>query len=82
MQVTINIPDEIAAQVRARGLALDAYVQDLVASNAATSRPCLVRLGPGPYSTEEAARNIRELRKANRLDGIKIKDLIDEGRRI
>jgi hypothetical protein len=80
MQITVDIPDEIAAQVQARGLTLDAYVQDLIASEAA--KPKLIRLGPGPYTPEEAARSIRESRKNSRLDGLKIKDLINEGRRL
>lgn len=82
MQITIDIPDELAAQVQARGLILADYIQGLVASDVATSRAGFVRLGPGPYTPEEAGRSIRELRKNNRLDGLKIKDLINEGRRI
>jgi hypothetical protein len=82
MQVTIDIPDHLAAQVQARGLALEAYVQGLVVSEEAASQPRLVRLGPGPFSPAEAGRRIRELRKANHLDGLKIKDLIEEGRRV
>jgi len=68
--------------VQARGLALEAYLQGLVVSDAAMPRSQFVRLGPGPYSPEEAGRQIRELRKGNRLDGLKIKDLIEEGRRV
>ncbi len=30
MQVTVTIPDELAAQVQARGFALETYVRDLV----------------------------------------------------
>ena len=82
MQITANIPDDVAAQVHARGLALERYVEELVVSHATTSQPRLVRIGPGPYSPEEAGRQIRELRKGNRLDGLKVKNLIDEGRRI
>ena len=81
MQVTIEIPDEFAARVQARGLALDAYVRSLVASDVAAAVPKLVRFGPGPHTPEQAARSIRESRGQNRLDGLKIKDLIDEGRR-
>jgi hypothetical protein len=81
MQVTINIPDELAAQVRARGLALEDYVRDLVASDAAQANPGFIRFGPGPYTPEEAASSIRESRRNTRLNGLKIKDLIDEGRR-
>ena len=82
MQVTVNIPDEVAAQVLACGLALDSYVQGLVVSAGAASKHRLVRLGPGPLSPAEAGRSIRELRRGNRLDGLKLKDLIEEGRRV
>jgi hypothetical protein len=81
MQVTISISEELAAQVQARGLGLEAYVQGLVVCDEAVFQPRLVRLGPGPFSPAEAGRRIRELRKSNRLDGLKIKDLIEEGRR-
>jgi hypothetical protein len=30
MQITITIPDELAAQVQARGFALETYVRDLM----------------------------------------------------
>jgi len=79
MQVTIDIPDDLAARVRARGLTLDAYVRELIASE--VSMPKLVRLGPGPYTPEEAVDSIRESRKNSRLNGLKTKDLINEGRR-
>ena len=82
MQVTVDIPDEIAAQVKARGLALEKYVQALVASDAESSKLRLTRLGPGPFTPEEAGQNIRELRKGVLLNGLRIRDLIEEGRRI
>ena len=31
MVVTVNIPDELAAQAKARGLSLEAYVQEILA---------------------------------------------------
>ncbi len=81
MQVTIEIPDDLAAYVRARGLALEEYVRDLVASEIASAEPKFVRFGPGPYTPEEAARSIRESRQSSHMNGLKIKDLINEGRR-
>jgi post-segregation antitoxin (ccd killing protein) len=30
MQITLTIPDDIAAQAQARGLSVEAYVQDLI----------------------------------------------------
>jgi hypothetical protein len=35
MVVTVNIPDEIAAQAKARGLSLEAYVQEILAQQLA-----------------------------------------------
>ena len=37
MVVSINIPDEIAAQARARGLSLEAYVEEILAQQLAAS---------------------------------------------
>ncbi len=81
MQVTVNIPDEAAAKAQAQGLGIEEYLERLVASDTEDSDPTLVRLGPGPHTPEEAGRNILQLRKKTRLNGLKIKDLIHEGRR-
>jgi len=35
MVVTVNIPDELAAQAKARGLSLEAYVQQILAQQLA-----------------------------------------------
>jgi len=41
MVVTVNIPDELAAQAKARGLSLEAYVQEILAQELA--RPAQTR---------------------------------------
>jgi len=38
MQVTVNIPDELAAQVQSRGLTPQSYVEHLIAEQTATAR--------------------------------------------
>jgi post-segregation antitoxin (ccd killing protein) len=48
MVVTVNIPDELAAQAKARGLSLEAYVQEILAQQLA--RPAEVRQ---PRTAEE-----------------------------
>jgi hypothetical protein len=73
LELEPEIEAQLAAEARARGLALDQYVTRLVASRAAAQ--------PMPESAAEAVAAIRELRKGNRLDGLKISDLIQEGRR-
>jgi post-segregation antitoxin (ccd killing protein) len=48
MVVTVNIPDELAAQAKARGLSLEAYVQEILAEQLA--RPAQT---PQPRTPEE-----------------------------
>jgi antitoxin (DNA-binding transcriptional repressor) of toxin-antitoxin stability system len=47
-------------------------------------RPVAILIPPGPASAvdaEEMLRRFRELRRGNRLNGLSIRELIDEGRR-
>lgn len=74
MQITLNIPDALAAEAEARGVTIDSYI---LAKLAGTES----RAETGKRTVGEVIDRIRELRKGNRLDGLKIKDLIDEGRR-
>jgi hypothetical protein len=84
MQITLEIPDELATEAENRGVSVESYVKELV-DVARKPRPEIkwrsLSLGPGPYTPEEAVRNIRELRKKNTLGGLKIRDLINEGRK-
>lgn len=47
MVVTVNIPDELAAAAKARGLSLEAYVQELLTQKLA--RP----VAPSPRTEQE-----------------------------
>lgn len=38
MQITVTIPDELAAQVQSRGLTPESYVEHLIAEQTATAR--------------------------------------------
>lgn len=82
MQITVNVPDEIAAEVEERlaseadavGLPLDRYIlEKLVGTRRTRERR--------QRTVAEAIEAIRELRKGNRLNGLRIKDLVEEGRR-
>jgi hypothetical protein len=57
MQVTINIPDELAAQVRSRGLTPQSYVEQLISEQAATARGS----APHKLSLEEFEASLDEL---------------------
>ncbi len=62
MQITITIPDELAAQAQARGLALDRYLPELLAEDLATE----AESRPAPaHSVSEAIDNLRVLREQN-----------------
>ena len=76
MQVTVNVPDQLAAQARARGVAVEAYVEEVPVRQALEPEAEAHRKSVG-----EAIDRIMELRKGNTLGGVKVKDLIYEGRK-
>ncbi len=69
-----EIESQLAAQAEACGVAFPEYLRDLLVKQA--KRPAERANG---RSVAEAIENIRELRKGNKLGGLKIKDLIHEG---
>jgi len=71
MKVTIKIPDKLAADARAHGVSVEVYVQDLLARQALETN--------GEQSARAAIDRILELRKGNKLGGLRTKDLIHEG---
>ncbi len=76
MEVTIKVPDTLAAEARARGVSVEVYVQDILA------RQTIETLGEGRLqSLRTAIERIFELRKGNKLAGLRTKDLIHEGRK-
>ena len=82
MTVTVSVPDQLAKQAAARGLSVEALVEQLAEQAAhGETEPRWVRFGPGPLTPEQAVDDIRELRKGATLGGVKIRDLIVEGRK-
>ena len=57
MQVTVNIPDELAAQIRSRGLTPQSFVEHLIAEQTATAR----RSAAHKLSLEEFEASLDEL---------------------
>ncbi len=74
MEVTINVPDQLAAEARAHGVSVEVYVEEILARQAldATSEERL-------QSVRAAIERILELRKGNKLAGLRTRDLIHEG---
>jgi hypothetical protein len=76
MEITIKISDKIAAEARARGMSVEVYVQEIVARQTSEASA-----GNRRGSITSAIDQIFELRKGNRLDGLRTTDLIREGRK-
>ena len=76
MEVTINIPDNVADAARASGVPVEQYVQEILARQAGQT------VAEGTVSSINAAIDkILELRQDNNLAGLRTKDLIHEGHR-
>ncbi len=74
MEVTIKVPDNLAAEARARGVSVEVYVQEILA------RQALDTAGEQRLQSVRAAIDrILELRRGNKLAGLRTKDLIHEG---
>lgn len=74
MEVTIKVPDKLAAEARARGVSVEVYVQEILA------RQTIETTGEARLQSVRAAIDrILELRKGNKLAGRRTKDLIHEG---
>ena len=74
MKVTIKVPDKLAAEARAHGVSVEVYVQEILA------RQAFETAGEQRLQSVRAAIvRILELRKGNKLAGLRTKDLIHEG---
>lgn len=75
MQLTINVPDQLAERARALGVRTEEYVEQLLTRQVKNPPQC------DSEAVKNAVEDIRRLRQGVRLDGLKIKDLIEEGRK-
>lgn len=73
MEVTLKIPEEIAAQARARGMRVEAYIEEILARQAESSRTTTAN---GAQS--EAVREMLVFAEKNsvRLEALSAKDLV------
>ena len=74
MEVTIRVPDQLAAQARARGVSVEVYVQEILGRQALATT-----VEQHLQSVRAAIDRILELRKGNNLEGLGTKNLIHEG---
>jgi len=74
VKLTIKVPDRLAAEARARGVSVEVYVQEILARQAG-----VLTAGVHLELVRAAVQRILELRKGNKLWGLRMKDLIHEG---
>jgi hypothetical protein len=74
MKVTVNVPDRLAAEARAHGVSVEVYVQEMLARQGLDTSS-----NERLQSVRAAIERIFELRKGNKLAGLRTKDLIHEG---
>ena len=76
MQLTLDIPDETAALLEAKGVRIPEFVEEMLAKEA--QAPSVT---PDRTAAAAAVDRIIERRKNLTLGGIKIRDLINNGRK-
>jgi hypothetical protein len=76
MEVTIKVPDRLAAEARAHGVSVEVYVQEILAKQTRE-----IAGEQGLQSVRAAISRILELRKGNKLGGFRPQDLVHEGRK-
>jgi post-segregation antitoxin (ccd killing protein) len=74
LELTVKVPERLAEEARARGVSVEVYVQEILAQQASKAAGA-EQLG----SIRAAAQRIVELRKGNKLSGLRTKDLVHEG---
>lgn len=82
MVMTINVPEKIVERAAELGVPVDMLVLqafDVIVPEAVPEG--FTRLGTATMTRAEAGAAIREIASRHTLGGIKIKDLIEEGRR-
>jgi len=79
MEITLKIPEEIAAQARARGISVEAYIEEILARQTEASRAATPN-----GAQKEAVHEMLVFAQKNsvRLEGLSVKDLIHEGHRL
>jgi len=77
LELQPEVEAQLAAEAQARGLALDQYVEKIVEARPVDAAGDQART----HSVAEAIERILELREGTSLGGLKIRDLIDEGRK-
>jgi hypothetical protein len=82
MVMTIDVPEKVVERAAALGLPVSALVsQALDQIVDEPIPPGFVRLGVPTMTRAEATASLLEIQRTHTLGGLKIKDLIEEGRR-
>ncbi len=74
LEIQPDVEAQLTAEAEAHGLALDLYVVRKLTEPRFTGNS-------GQHSVSQAVDTIRALRKGNLLGGVKVKDLVEDGRK-
>jgi hypothetical protein len=74
MEVKINVPDRRAAEAQARGISLEIYIEEILDQRLTSAEEQATK-----DSVSKSIDRIRELRKQNTLNGLRIRDVLHEG---
>jgi hypothetical protein len=81
LELQPEVESRLAAEAEARGLSLDRYIESIVTARAPSTYETQPRTPERQREIEGAIERILKLREKSSLDGLKIKDLINEGRK-
>lgn len=80
MQITVTVPDELVREAEARGLSVEAYAEEVLARIAGAE----VHRHDDPEARRKTVENMRRFASEHGftlVEGLTIKDLINEGRK-
>ena len=88
MVMTIDVPEKIVRDAQASGISVEQMLQRLAQQEGQPDLDGLIPIGrkfdtpeEARQARERAAQSMREIASRNTLGGIRIKDLINEGRK-
>ena len=83
MELTIEVPEQLVERAAELGIPVRVLIDRALEEIARGPVPeGFVRLGPATMTPKEATAGILEIQRKHTLGGLKIKDLIEEGRRL
>ena len=81
MVMTVDVPEKILRDAASNGITVEQQLLRLAQAGREPDLVGLVPLNPGQRDPEAAADRIQEFASRHTLGGLKIRDIVDEGRK-